>query len=173
MKRYSHMFSTLHDEDKPVAPLGRGTHYSVLRAVIWDPDPKAPPYYHDFAVLWDEDHDDRVIWTVEQLYIRRMLSPILMIGERKGSITALTERPMPASFEKQLEDITQENPSDPFCGSIGTLDEPNGIINDARERVVPYLKGIHALWQLGRASIVKPPAPEVSTFAHLLGKPTS
>ena len=63
MKQYSPFFSTLHDEDGPVGHLGGGTHYSVLRAVLWEPEPA----FHDFAVVWDEDHDLRVVWVLEQM----------------------------------------------------------------------------------------------------------
>lgn len=61
-------FHTLHDEPGRVGSLGRGTHYSVLRAVIWEPEPR----FHDFAVIWDEDHDTRIIGVLEQLYVRRL-----------------------------------------------------------------------------------------------------
>lgn len=151
MHRYSHLFSTLHDEREPVSALGRGTHYSVLRAVIWPVG--RDPHFHDFAVIWDEDHDDRVIFTVEQLYLRRHLPNVLAIGERKGNVFALTHAPSTPSFAKELESIAQSNPGDPFCSDVGTLDEPSGIISDRSERVSAYLAGIHALWQLGPVAI--------------------
>lgn len=38
---YCPFFQTLHDETRPVGNLGRGTHYSVLRATatVWWPVP--------------------------------------------------------------------------------------------------------------------------------------
>lgn len=168
MKRYSHLFSTLHDEDTPVGNFAYGAHYSILRAVIWDVDPKALPTYHDFAILWDEDHDDRVIWTVEQLYIRRMLPSVLAIGERKGSVTAIVVPGTPRSFEKKLEEITQENPGDSWCADVGTLEEPNGL--GCPSRATDYLRGIDALWHLGAHPVVPPPPPELPAFLRGVDK---
>ena len=67
---YSKLFSTLHDEAEPVGNLGRGTHYSVFRAAEWfdvERRPLVQAQIHDFAIVWDEDHDTRVISTVEVL----------------------------------------------------------------------------------------------------------
>lgn len=155
MHRYSHLFSTLHDERGPIGHLGRGTHYSVLRAVIWDKE-EPTPHYHDFAVIWDEDHDERVIWTIEQLYVRRMLPEVLAIGERKGHVTVLTEERVPASFSNTLVEITAQNDGDPFTSEVGRFpDEPGSIISDRDDRVRAYLRGIHALWQLGAGNSLR------------------
>ena len=35
MRKYSDFFKTLHDEQAPTGNLGRGTHYSILRAVVF------------------------------------------------------------------------------------------------------------------------------------------
>ena len=35
MTQYSQFFQTLHDELTPTGTLGRGTHYSILRAVVF------------------------------------------------------------------------------------------------------------------------------------------
>lgn len=146
MHRYSHLFSTLHDERAPVGFLG--AYYSILRAVVWDDKPT--PHYHDFAVIWDEDHDERVIWTIEQLYLRRMLPAVLAIGERKGNITALTAERPPRTFVKDLENIAQDNPRDPFVAYVERFDEATGyIVPTSPEKVRAYLKGIDALWGLG------------------------
>ena len=57
MTKYSHFFQTIYDEKKPVGYLGRGTHYSVLRAIVF----QAPilqvmnhALFHDFAIIWDD-----------------------------------------------------------------------------------------------------------------------
>ena len=78
MRTYSPFFQTLYDEQAPVGHLGRGTHYSVLRAAVFHDELgeilpenryKGPhAKFHDFAVIWDEDHDKRVIEVIEQIY---------------------------------------------------------------------------------------------------------
>jgi hypothetical protein len=92
MQTYSDFFKTLHDETNPTGYLGRGTHYSVLRAVVFH-DPIGTPLpegdFTDFAVVWDEDHDLRVIEPIEEIYRRGLLSSFLIFGERKGSFTAI------------------------------------------------------------------------------------
>jgi hypothetical protein len=92
MQRYSDFFKTLHDETNPTGYLGRGTHCSILRAVVFhDPAGKPLPegQFADFAVIWDEDHDVRVMEPIEEIYRRGLLSSFLMFGERKGSFTAI------------------------------------------------------------------------------------
>src|SRR5688572_1906398 len=79
---YSKLFACLYDEPAPVGNLGRGTHYSVMRSVEWLDVVRRPlplPEIHDFAVIWDEDHDSRVIEAVERIYMAGLLSPIQFI----------------------------------------------------------------------------------------------
>jgi len=92
MRTYSDFFKTLHDETGPTGYLGRGTHYSVLRAVVFHDHmgkPLAEGQFADFAVIWDEDHDARVMEPIEQIYGRGLLSSFLMFGERQGSFTVI------------------------------------------------------------------------------------
>jgi hypothetical protein len=146
LRKYSDFFSTLHDEDHPVGNLGRGTHYSILRAVVWNPSIQ----FHDFAVIWDEDHDTRVIWVVEQLHAKQILSEVLMIGERKGSITVITRTPPSKDFETKVTNIGTSVPTDSFSTDVECLAQASGlIINDNPSRIQAYLAGIDALWKLG------------------------
>jgi hypothetical protein len=92
MQKYSDFYKTLHDETSPTGYLGRGTHYSVLRAVVFhDQMGKSAPegQFADFAVIWDEDHDTRVMEPIEEIYRRGLLSSFLAFGERKGFFTAV------------------------------------------------------------------------------------
>jgi hypothetical protein len=101
MQMYSDFFKTLHDETGPTGHLGRGTHYSVLRAVVFhDPMRKPLPegQFADFAVIWDEDHDTRVMEPIEEIYRRGLLSSFLMFGERKGSFTAILSSKIPLAI---------------------------------------------------------------------------
>jgi hypothetical protein len=102
MQAYSHFFKTLHDETSPTGYLGRGTHYSVLRAVVFH-DPMGSPlpegHFTDFAVIWDGDHDTRVMEPIEEIYRRGMLSSFLMFGESKGSFTAILSEEVELSVE--------------------------------------------------------------------------
>ena len=92
MYKYSNFFQTVYDQNLPVGSLGRGTHYSILRALIWHDSygnliKKAKE--HTFAIIWDEDHDVRVIKVIEEIYKNCHLQHFCIFGERKGGFTAL------------------------------------------------------------------------------------
>src|SRR5215831_20387208 len=103
MRTYSDFFKTLHDETGPTGYLGRGTHYSVLRAVVFHDHmgkPLAEGQFADFAVIWDEDHDARVMEPIEQIYGQGLLSSFLMFGERQGSFTAVLSNKVTSAIEE-------------------------------------------------------------------------
>lgn len=167
---YSTLFSTLYDETKPVGNLGRGTHYSILRAA-------QPLNYlnrrqkeiqaQDLCVIWDEDHDTRVIEVIEELYLQNLLAPVIFIGERKGSVTVLVHIDFRENdllfenFEQQLSHITS-NLNDPWTLAIETFKAPpwerfqSVMINDNSEKVKTYLDNISNLWDLGLKDYKRP-----------------
>jgi hypothetical protein len=112
MQKYSDFFQTLHDETGPTGYLGAGTHYSVLRAVVFH-DPRGQPLrealFTDFAVIWDKDHDVRVIDPIQQFYGRGLLSSFVMFGESKGVFTAIVPAvetpPVRREFLKKVDDL--------------------------------------------------------------------
>lgn len=165
---YSSLFSTIYDEPEPVGHLGRGTHYSILRAVEWLDVTRLPltaPEIHDFAVVWDEDHDTRVIEAIEQIYMAGLLSPVQFIGERKGTLTVLVAaRFYYYGSGEDIHDYSQaiekiaESLDDPWPSKVGSFARtPNSehqcitreLINDAEHKVLTYLKNIDSLWGLG------------------------
>jgi hypothetical protein len=146
MNRYSEFFSTVYDEPSPADHFGKGAHYSVLRALVWVPRMK----FHDFAVIWDEDHDQRILWVAEQLYVRLLLHNVLFIGERSTHVTVLTIDSVDSQFEESFREICGKVSS--YCAHItispfrrGGL----GIIDASADQVEWYLEGIGSLWSLG------------------------
>lgn len=166
---YSSLFSCLYDEQGPVGQLGRGTHYSVLRSVEWldvQREPLSLPQIHDFAVVWDEDHDTRVIEAVENIYMAGLFSPVQFIGERKGMLTIILAARYYWSgtganiedYKKAVEDICRDVGGDSWPVEIGSFDrspgsphqcELHGIIAAGEHRVLTYLRNIDSLWSLG------------------------
>ena len=171
---YSNLFACLYDEPAPVGNLGRGTHYSVMRSVEWLDVVRRPlllPEIHDFAVIWDEDHDSRVIEAVERIYMAGLLSPIQFIGERKGSLSVIVaarfrfahELGVFEDYVHQLNELSQAPVhGDSWPTEVGFFDrspsfsamDPHqtdvmGIIQDQSHRVVTYLRHIDSLWSLG------------------------
>lgn len=190
---YSTLFSTLYDEQEPVGSLGRGTHYSVLRSVEWldvTREPLQKPQIHDFSVIWDEDHDTRVIDAIERIYMAGLLSPVQFIGERKGTLTVIVaaryyfwgDEKKIADYHNSIEAIINTF-GDPWPVNIGMFDrapgpfnhqcDPEGIINAPEHNVMLYLKNIDSLWSLGtkeyspsiclypESDLITPPIPVV------------
>ncbi len=160
-------FCTLHNESKPTGHLGRGTHYSIFRSLAWVDhclQSLSQPVFHDLAVIWDEDHDERVLEVVHALYLRGILSPALFIGERKGSLTVMLaddcEDAIAARVSAEVEDICQSL-IDPWSSYVFSVSQDEGrIINDAPERIAVYLQCIQMLWRLGLKPIPATPTDE-------------
>ena len=107
MQKYSDFFKTLHDETGPTGYLGQGTHYSVLRAVVFhDPLGKILPegQFADFAVIWDGDHDIRVMEPIEEIYRRGLLPSFTTFGEHKGFFTAILSNKITEALEATPRD---------------------------------------------------------------------
>lgn len=167
---YSTLFSCLYDEREPIGKLGRGTHYSIFRSVeslnvIRSPLQK--PEIHDFAVIWDEDHDTRIIAVIEQIYMAGLLSPIQFIGERKGCLTAIVaakfyyhnaEEDLDAYTNALGDRVTNAIQDDVWSIGVGLFDRSpgsphqtdlKGLINAEEHRSITYLRNIDSLWNLG------------------------
>jgi len=166
MESYSPFFQTLYDERSPTGHLGRGTHATILRAIVFE----APNLGRlatgadaDFAIIWDEDHDTRVFQTIEAIYRAGFLASLLMIGGRKGTINAIVSEDIPVphvpedvspsmlrELEGLLHDVAQEMEDDPWSCSLHRLASPNrGIIDDEDDKVRLYLANLKMLWRLG------------------------
>lgn len=164
---YSTLFSCLYDEDGPVGRLGRGTHYSIFRSIEWlnvERKQLTLPEVHDFAVVWDEDHDTRIIPLVENIYMAGLLSPVQFIGERKGTLTVLVAARYRwhglefDQYEQRLNEISRNMGGDVWPVEVGEFDRQpgswhqtnlRGIINDTDDRVYTYLRTVDMLWGLG------------------------
>jgi hypothetical protein len=156
---YSPFFDLLHDDSAPVGDFGDGVHYSVLRVPIWQdgllkPLPKARLL--DFAVIWDEDHDARVIEGVEALYFQGLLAPVMFVGERKGSLSIILDAEAvkgwnEAMWRRYRTAVNEIGPGDdpwPATVQVG-LAEKNTIVHASAADVATYLGNIDLLWRLG------------------------
>ena len=154
MPPYSPYFHVLYDQPEPIGNIGRGTHYSVLRVPCWhglDLCPLPRGKVQDFAVIWDEDHDCRVMEVIERIYFAGLLSPIVFVGERKGALSIIAS-PGPvglAALAKKFEPFMDLHSGDSWALDITTWDDPGSIIGDYDKRTETYLSGIVALWNLG------------------------
>jgi len=141
MRRYSDFFVTLHDEQGPVGHLGRGLHYSVLRAVIW---PNGQPKLHDFGIVWDEDHDTRVIVVAERLYLRGLLPDVLLLGEAKGHLRVFFDAPPRQQMRTALDEVGDSVGNDHFTNEVEVLAESE-----------TFLRGVAERWRLGTKGAIE------------------
>jgi hypothetical protein len=155
---YSGLFQTLYDELHPVGQLGRGTHYSVFSAAQWrspfERELLVYPLVQRVAVIWDEDHDVRVIRALEAGYMNGLLAPVLFIGERKASLTVVVHDEADISdFYRETWDECVERVIDdhwdvrviPFSDVV-----KEQMIHDHRqEAVTAYVANVRNLWKLG------------------------
>jgi hypothetical protein len=161
---YSPLFTVLHDEPNPIGSLGRGTHSSILSAIQWrnaENRPMATPQIQRFALIWDEDHDTRVIPVLEAAYMNNLLAPVLFIGERKASLTVIIDDAFPMAGMPSYEEAWSTTMDKALLHDSwgleivrnGDLDKDAGygyqIIHDKRERVLTYLNNLQNLWCLG------------------------
>lgn len=164
---YSELFNTLYDEQEPIGEIGRGTHYSVLSSVEWNSafrKPLSKPLAHKFAVVWDEDHDTRVIHSIENLYKAGLFAPVEFIGERKGFLTVVVGNCIYNESDKIIREYTSAvtNAAQPYDDEwsveIGVFERLpfsgpqaicNSLIHDAEHKANTYLKNINNLWGVG------------------------
>ena len=158
---YSPLFATIYDEPAPLGNLGRGAHYSILSAVQWlSPllDPLGHPSIQRLAVVWDEDHDERIVSVLERAYMQNLLAPVVMVGERKASMTIVVDDSfMPgeefefSNYEEEWSEVCDGVLLDTWSMQIVRMSEISKaqIINDDVAKVRAYVQNIALLWNLG------------------------
>lgn len=178
---YSDYFRTIYDEKAPVGRLGRGTHYSVFRCAEFH-DVTARPVSklltHDFAVIWDEDHDDRIFHVIERMYELGLLAPVQFIGERKAFLSIVvaskfwgTQREDLSEYQNTIQDtIANDVWGDHWLTNVGYYDKagpdhqtllPDVMISCDCYKMDTYLRNIDNLWDLGvKPFMTKPPELE-------------
>lgn len=110
METYSPLFTTLYDQQGPIGDGTIDVHYSVLQAVTWHKVNSGIAdrgYHHRFAIIWDEDHDTRVIVCIEEIYLAGLLPKFIMFGENQAGFTAVLN-----------EAYVREDENDALAGKI-------------------------------------------------------
>lgn len=162
---YSSLLSTIHDERHPIGKIGRGSHYSVFICAQWLNEHLEPDYnYHAntqrFSVIWDEDHDERIIPVIEHAYMIGLFAPVKFIGERKGILTLIVsdnfwsrcDQKDQKDYLKRWNEIASSKISDDSW-SVEIRPESemaeSYIVYPTGSFAETYLKNIENLWGLG------------------------
>ncbi|MDY7566841.1 hypothetical protein QN400_07210 [Pseudomonas sp. RTC3] len=154
---YSKYFHTEYDETAPIGKIGRGAHYSVLSALqardehlnVLD-----TPKIQRIGLIWDEDHDTRIIEVLEDALVSGILSPVKFIGERKGGVTIIVDEDNPQAktpeFHRKWESICSSVDGDFWSFNIKTIVTDTGyIIHTSNQLIRTYLTNINNLWSIG------------------------
>lgn len=161
MQNYSQIISTIYDETHPVSSFGHRAHYSVLRSITCHDnhgEQLKVPKAHDFGVIWDKDHDIKIIDFVEHLYLKNLLTPVLFLGERDGVLSVLVsaqcKEGMQQNFHEYVSAVAQlaKSQYEPWNVEVCIWGESlpgHRMIDSDYENVDLYLKNIQMLWNLG------------------------
>lgn len=163
---YSSLFQCLYDQQQPIVP--HYYPYSVFRAIDSRDVTQVPtlePRVHDFAVLWDEDHDTRVISVLEEMLMAGVLPGVQFISEHKGELTIILAAPTYFAidldaFKTKVHALTATT-GDWWVLRIGIFDRsPHSlrtrhqcdfeeIVGLSDEATHAYLYSINDMWNLG------------------------
>lgn len=104
--------------------------YAVFRAIEWRDimlTPCTTGLLHDFAVVWDEDQDTRIIEAAEILYLEGLLAPVQYLYEHKGELTLLVAAPFNhyrKVFEKKVDTLLSKYfNKDYWTVAVGYIDK--------------------------------------------------
>lgn len=131
MKTYSQIFTTVFDRD-PIAK-----DVTILRAIVWK---QGAPWFHDFAVFWDEDDDERIIIVAERLWAFGLLEHIVALGEHKAVLDVVTKRNQDGVFKERVQETAKNVQGDYFHAQFDVLNPEGGS---------GTVEGLHLLWGLG------------------------
>lgn len=181
---YSTLMQCLYDQERPIVQ--HYDHYSVFRAIDSRDVTQAPalrPRVHDFAVIWDDDHDTRVISVIEEMLMAGILPGVQFIGEHKGTLTViLAARTFwqidVDAFKARVAALTQAA-GDFWTVRVGMFDHSpdslrtghqcdfQGIIGRSNDETHAYLLTIDAMWNLGTKEWqgVETPNPSIASGA--------
>lgn len=164
---YSRLLHCLYDEQASIK--NHGHHYSIFRGIDCrdiELKPTALPRVHDFAVLWDDDHDQRIIPVLEEVLMSGLLPGIQFVGEHKGELTILLAARTYwaiADMEAYKQRVTRLSKAsgDFWSVRVGMYDHSPGnlrtghqcdfeeIIGSSAEETHAYLFTIDTTWKLG------------------------
>lgn len=175
---YSSFFQCLYDH--PEMP--RGCHYgaySIFRAIdSRDVQQQLSPLprVHDFAVIWDDDHDTRVIAVIEEMLMAGLLPGVQFLGEHKGCLTIILAARTywtidVDAYAKRVEALTVAA-GDFWNVRVGMYDHSKGnlrhghqcdfqeLIGLSEEEEHAFLFTIDSMWGLGTKEWTSVDVPE-------------
>lgn len=152
LPKYSDFFRTEHDEQRNVGVLN--AHHSILSVPKFSSS-KSALKLQRIAVIWDEDHDERVIDILEAAYFENLLDPLLFIGEWRGAVSVIVHSDLKQDELKSYERLWQivsdkAVQGDTFRVDVMTREEYVSTAEpDLGPKLLSYLNYIDDAWDLG------------------------
>lgn len=157
MRQRSPCFEMIYDESAPANLIGSDIHYSVVQCLQWfDTNGKqfqdGRAKLQDIGILWDGDHDTRVMDVLAAAYLRKLLAPVLFINEHKGHLTILLD-----SSQKIVDEETYRKSwldclaysNDNWTMAIDLMEVPSEISGLRGDALRTYLQNIGNMWLIG------------------------
>ena len=173
--KYSPHLHCIYDEPTPTGHIGRGTHYSVVQALSWRSEKgelRQQASVQNVAIIWDEDHDERIIPCVEALLMAGLLHAVSMIGERKGGVTVVfnsmsaarlsddQKRAYREEVTRVIGEVVDAEHGDSWAITFGEMTDVPSLAKDGYEifhqyliqddvhKVETYIRNINYLWDI-------------------------
>ena len=140
--KYSPHLHCIYDESAPTNHFGRGTHYSIFQALSWRSKKgklNQQATVHNVAVIWDEDHDERIIPCMEALLMNGLLYAVSIIGERKGHMNIVFNSMSSAYMDTNQKHIYRKEITKIVNDIIGTKFEDSWSITFGEMSDVPSM----------------------------------
>ena len=124
-------------------------HYSVYQVVEWldlGGNLTAPAKLKNFTIIWDYDHDERILDVVDSLYLNGLLHPVLFAGESEGVLRLVLDSNChtPSDYQELVLHTTEKALEPSY--DVWTLDVE---WFDDSENNEPFLRDIYRRWRIG------------------------
>lgn len=149
---YSYFFRTEYDEQRDIGVLE--AHHSVLSVPCLNKEESGLDVQR-IAVIWDEDHDERVIPVLEAGCFKGLLRDVLFIAEHKGAVSIIMNESTKPFARKarqkrwqEICDAVVEN--DEFSVDVMSKEEyVQTLVDSLQPMYENYLNHICDVWNLG------------------------
>ncbi|TRO38593.1 hypothetical protein EQ832_12125 [Pseudomonas sp. ALS1131] len=149
---YSHFFRTEYDEQQNIGVLE--AHCSILSVPSLNKK-DAVLDVQRVAVIWDEDHDERVIPILEAACFKGLLRNVLFIAEHKGAVSIIMDESAKSFLrnarQKKWQEICDEVvENDEFSADVMSKEEyVQTLVDSLQPMYENYLNHICDVWSLG------------------------
>ncbi|WP_157078277.1 hypothetical protein [Sphingobium abikonense] len=160
--KYSNLFSCLYDQKGSIETNGGNPPYSVFRSTQSRNkagDTTCEMTIHDFAVIWDEDHDERVICAIERLHLLGLLWPVVIAFESRGLLTLVLQGdlPVPENYRSLAHNACNNGLNDVWQTKLATYNRPHPFHFQPNQNTLPdfdpdaasFVFAIDRQWKLG------------------------